>query len=90
MAAIVLKVNGRTPPWMLIRKRHCCICSSDELQLHGPKFGCGMAQWGACTVIIPGQAVRSYVMPVSAVEHDEVTNAGGLSRWLSQRSAMRF
>ena len=90
MAAIVLKVNGRTHTVDVDPQAPLLYVLSDELQLRGPKFGCGMAQWGACTVIIPGQAVRSCVMPVSAVEHDEVTNAGGLSRWLSQRSAMRF
>jgi nicotinate dehydrogenase subunit A len=51
---------------------------SDELGLRGPKFGCGMAQCGACTVILRGQAERSCVMPVSAVGGDEVTTLEGL------------
>lgn len=51
---------------------------SDELELRGPKFGCGMAQCGACTVILRGQVVRSCVMPVSAVGEDEVTTLDGL------------
>ena len=49
----------------------------DEIGLTGPKFGCGMAQCGACTVHIDGNAVKSCVMPVSAV-HGEVTTIQGL------------
>jgi nicotinate dehydrogenase subunit A len=51
---------------------------NDELGLRGPRFGCGMAQCGACTVIMRGQVVRSCVMPVSAVGQDEVTTLEGL------------
>jgi nicotinate dehydrogenase subunit A len=51
---------------------------SDDLQMRGPKFGCGVAQCGACTVIIEGKAVRSCVMPVSAVKDREVTTLEGL------------
>jgi nicotinate dehydrogenase subunit A len=51
---------------------------NDELGLRGPRFGCGMAQCGACTVILRGQVVRSCVMPVSAVGQDEVTTLEAL------------
>ena len=51
---------------------------NDELGLRGPRFGCGMAQCGACTVILRGQLVRSCVMPVSRVGPDEVTTLEGL------------
>jgi hypothetical protein len=51
---------------------------ADELGLRGPKFGCGMAQCGACTVIRRRQAVRSCVMPVSEVGQDEITTLEGL------------
>jgi isoquinoline 1-oxidoreductase alpha subunit len=46
--------------------------------LHGTKFGCGMAQCGACTVHIEGQATRSCVTPLSAVEGQHVTTIEGL------------
>jgi len=78
MAAIVLKVNGRTHTVDVDPQAPLLYVLSDELQLRGPKFGCGLAQCGACTVIIRGQAVRSCVMPVSAVKHDEVTTLEGL------------
>ncbi|WDT84493.1 (2Fe-2S)-binding protein [Alteromonas sp. 009811495] len=51
----------------------------DELNLTGPKFGCGMAQCGACTVHIDGVAQRSCVLPVSAVQGRNITTIEGLS-----------
>jgi isoquinoline 1-oxidoreductase subunit alpha len=51
----------------------------DVLGLTGTKFGCGMAQCGACTVHLDGQAVRSCVLPVSAVSGRMVTTIEGLS-----------
>ena len=51
---------------------------NDELGLRGPRFGCGMAQCGACTVIIDGRAVRSCVMSVDAVNAAEITTLEGL------------
>jgi isoquinoline 1-oxidoreductase alpha subunit len=50
----------------------------DELHLTGTKFGCGMAQCGACTVHIDGRAVRSCVTPLSAVQGHKVTTIEGL------------
>jgi nicotinate dehydrogenase subunit A len=51
---------------------------SDDLQLHGPKFGCGLGQCGACTVIVRGRAVRSCVTPVSTVGNTDITTLEGL------------
>jgi nicotinate dehydrogenase subunit A len=48
----------------------------DDLGLHGPRFGCGLGQCGACTVLIDGVAVRSCVMPLSAVKGKVVTLEG--------------
>jgi len=78
MAAISLKVNGRVHKVNVDPDAPLLYVLSDELQLRGPKFGCGMAQCGACTVIIRGEAVRSCVMPVSAVKQHEVTTLEGL------------
>lgn len=50
----------------------------DQLELHGPKFGCGLGQCGACTVHLDGQAVRSCLLPVSAVGAKKVTTLEGL------------
>jgi nicotinate dehydrogenase subunit A len=50
----------------------------DSLGLHGPKFGCGLSQCGACTVLLDGKAVRSCVTPVQAVVNHSVTTLEGL------------
>lgn len=50
----------------------------DELHLHGPRFGCGLAQCGACTVHLDGLAIRSCVTPVAAVTGRKVTTLEGL------------
>lgn len=50
----------------------------NTLGLHGPKFGCGLAQCGACTVLLDGKAVRSCVTPVSAAAKRAVTTLEGL------------
>lgn len=51
---------------------------SGELQLNGPKFGCGLSQCGACTVLRDGQPIRSCVTPVSAAVDHEITTIEGL------------
>jgi isoquinoline 1-oxidoreductase alpha subunit len=51
----------------------------DSLKLTGTKYGCGIAQCGACTVLIDGQATRSCMMPLSAVVGRAVTTIEGLS-----------
>jgi nicotinate dehydrogenase subunit A len=50
----------------------------DDLGLHGPRFGCGLAQCGACTVHLDGQAVRSCVTPVASVAGKRVVTLEGL------------
>ncbi|HST08879.1 MAG TPA: (2Fe-2S)-binding protein [Terriglobales bacterium] len=78
MSTTSLKVNGRSYTLEVDRATPLLFVLSDELGLRGPKFGCGMAQCGACTVILRGQAVRSCVTPLSAVGHDEVTTLEGI------------
>jgi nicotinate dehydrogenase subunit A len=50
----------------------------DNLKLHGPKFGCGLSQCGACTVLLDGTAVRSCIMPLAAVAGHKITTLEGL------------
>jgi nicotinate dehydrogenase subunit A len=50
----------------------------DDLGLHGPRFGCGLGQCGACTVHLEGKAVRSCITPVSTVAHRHVVTLEGL------------
>jgi len=50
----------------------------NDLELHGPRFGCGLGQCGACTVMMDGNAVRSCMVPVSGAEGREITTLEGL------------
>jgi nicotinate dehydrogenase subunit A len=75
---ITLKVNGGVHEVQVDPETPLLFVLSDELGLRGPRFGCGMAQCGACTVILRGQVVRSCVMPVRAVGQDEITTLEGL------------
>ena len=79
MARISLKVNGKshgvdtdpdTPLLYVLR---------DDLELNGPRFGCGLAQCGACTVILAGSAVRSCTLSGDrAAKNQEITTLEGL------------
>ena len=52
----------------------------NDLDLHGPRFGCGLGQCGACTVLVKNEAVRSCIRPVSSVAGAEITTLEGLSK----------
>jgi len=54
---------------------------TNELQLHGPRFGCGLAQCGSCSVLVDGVERRSCVTPVSAVGAKSITTLEGLPMW---------
>ena len=78
MSAINLKVNGRSHTVDLDPATPLLYALSDDLELRGPKFGCGLGQCGACTVIVKGQAVRSCVTTVKSVEGSDITTLEGL------------
>jgi nicotinate dehydrogenase subunit A len=78
MANFSLKVNGHYYRVDVDPETPLLYVLSDELHFRGPKFGCGMAQCGACTVLLDGEVRRSCVMPVSAVKQQEVTTLEGL------------
>ena len=78
MSAITLRVNGRSHTLDLDPATPLLYALSDDLDLRGPKFGCGLGQCGACTVIVKGQAIRSCVTPVKAVAGAEITTLEGL------------
>ena len=78
MASITLNVNGKsrmvntdpTTPLLYVLR--------DDLELNGPRFGCGLSQCGACTVLLDGAAVRSCTLPVSSAQGKSVTTLEGL------------
>ena len=78
MARITLKVNGKAQVVDVDPETPLLYVLRDDLQLNGPKFGCGLAQCGACTVIMNGNAIRSCVTLVSAAQNQPVTTLEGL------------
>jgi len=78
MGVMTLTVNGQRHTVDADPATPLLYVLSDDLQLNGPKFGCGLGQCGCCTVIVKGQAVRSCVTPVSTVAGGEVTTLEGL------------
>ena len=78
MTAIALTVNSVSHTVDVDPATPLLYVLSDDLALSGPKFGCGLGQCGACTVIVGGRAVRSCVTPVSAVDGAEITTLEGL------------
>jgi aerobic-type carbon monoxide dehydrogenase small subunit (CoxS/CutS family) len=73
-----LKVNGRDHTVDVDPATPLLYVLSDDLALKGPKFGCGLGQCGACTVIVNGRATRSCQMPVRNVGASEVTTLEGI------------
>jgi nicotinate dehydrogenase subunit A len=78
MARIPLKVNGKSQFVDAEPDMPLLYALRNDLRLNGPKFGCGLAQCGACTVIMDGNAIRSCVTPMSAVQNKSVTTLEGL------------
>lgn len=78
MSAITLMVNGATRTLDIDPATPLLYALSDDLELRGPKFGCGLGQCGACTVIVKGNAVRSCITPVSSVSGAQITTLEGL------------
>lgn len=77
-SAIALTVNGRAHSLDVDPATPLLYVLSDDLALNGPKFGCGLGQCGACTVIVRGRAVRSCVTPVGTLDGADVTTLEGL------------
>jgi nicotinate dehydrogenase subunit A len=78
MAKISLRVNDKTRVVEVDPGTPLLYVLRDNLGLHGPRFGCGLGQCGACTVILDGKAVRSCTLPTSAVQNRAITTLEGL------------
>ena len=79
MSSIALKVNGQSHVVDVDPATPLLYVLRNDLNLEGPRFGCGLGQCGSCTVIINGAAVRSCVTPSSSVK-GEITTLEGLSK----------
>jgi nicotinate dehydrogenase subunit A len=75
---VTLTVNGRTHQTDADASTPLLYVLRDDLELNGAKFGCGLGQCGACTVIVDGQAIYSCLAPIAALEGREITTVEGL------------
>ena len=78
MSNITLKVNGKTHAVDVDPSTPLLYILRNDLGLQGPRFGCGLGQCGACTVIMEGNAVRSCSVPVSSAQNRSITTLEGL------------
>ena len=85
---LTLKVNGTERTLKSSPDLPLLYALRNELGVMTPKFGCGMAQCGACSVLLDGKEIRSCITPVSAAAGKEVTTVEGLpARWAKQKKA---
>jgi isoquinoline 1-oxidoreductase alpha subunit len=77
---ITLKVNGETHSLDIEKEMPLLWAIRTEIGLTGTKYGCGIAQCGACTVLVDGKAVRSCTLPVANAEGKEIVTIEGLSQ----------
>jgi len=73
-----ITVNGRAHAVAASPDTPLLYVLTNELELKGPKFGCGLAQCGACTVLLDGRAVRSCITEIGAIGEAEITTIEGL------------
>ena len=80
-----IKVNGRMQAVSASPDTPLLYVLTNELQLRGPRFGCGLAQCGSCSVLADGVEIRSCVTPVAAVTNKSITTLEGLAVWYAER-----
>jgi aerobic-type carbon monoxide dehydrogenase small subunit (CoxS/CutS family) len=83
-----IKVNGHDRPVSASPDTPLLYVLTNELELHGPRFGCGLAQCGSCSVLADGVEIRSCVTPVAAVAGKSITTLEGLPAWYAERKGL--
>lgn len=84
-----LRIDGRSATVEAEPDTPLLYVLQDDLGLGGARFGCGLAQCGACSVLLDGREVRACVTPVSAVGTRDVTTLEGLPQWHARRQGLR-
>ena len=79
MPNFTLRVNGTAHTVNVDAATPLLYVLRNDLDLHGPRFGCGLGQCGACTVLIKNEAVRSCIRPISSVAGADITTLEGLA-----------
>ncbi len=86
MSVVDLKVNGVSRRVDVAEGTPLLYVLRNDLELRGPQFGCGLAQCGACSVLVDGQETRSCITPAADVAGQEITTLEGLpARWAKQQ-----
>ncbi len=88
MPSIALTVNGRAHALAVPRDVPLLNILRNDLGLNGPKYGCGLGECGACTVLVDGIEARSCVIPVGGVEGRAITTLEGLAGLIESGSAL--
>ncbi len=78
MSTMTLNVNGQNHTIEIDPSTPLLYALSDDLELRGPKFGCGLGQCGACVALVDGAAVRTCITPVRAAEGKKIVTLEGL------------
>ena len=78
-SSLTLQINGRTERLAVDSAAPLLNVLRNDLGLNGPKYGCGLGECGACTVLVDGVAARSCAMPVGGVAGREITTLEGLA-----------
>jgi aerobic-type carbon monoxide dehydrogenase small subunit (CoxS/CutS family) len=86
--ALSIRLNGRMQAVSSSPDTPLLYVLTDELQLNGPRFGCGLAQCGSCSVLVDGVEVRSCVTPVSRVAGRSVTTLEGLPALYAEQNGL--
>jgi aerobic-type carbon monoxide dehydrogenase small subunit (CoxS/CutS family) len=81
-----ITVNGKTHSIDAPGDTPLLYILQNELALQGPRFGCGLAQCGSCSVLVNDREVRACVTPLAAVAGQKVTTLEGIAQWYAQRT----
>jgi nicotinate dehydrogenase subunit A len=83
-----LKVNGQVQQVEAEGDTPLLYILQNDLALKGPRFGCGLAQCGSCSVLLDGREVRACVTPLAAVTGRAITTLEGVAAWYAQRRGL--